>query len=193
MVRVVTTDPALMPTGAGSKIITASELVQHQQAEEILASAHTQAEAMIATAQSKAEEMLDLAKKQAEARQTIAVLGIEQQQRERWKETLSTLESELAGIIKEGLITMTSQYPEADQVRSLVKLALREEQDRQNVIVRVPTEHLSVIAHDFPDIQCEGADHLDNACEVEIGDQMFVASMTHVIEQLETRLSTASQ
>ncbi|GAB3517794.1 HrpE/YscL family type III secretion apparatus protein [Photobacterium alginatilyticum] len=193
MVRVVKTIPALMSAGAGNKIITASELEQHQQAEEILASAHTQAEAMIAEAKLKAEEMLELAKKEAEARQAIVVLDIEQQLRERWKETFSALESELAGIVKEALMTMISQYPEADQVRSLVKLALREVQDSQNVIVRVPTEHLSVMTHDFPDIQCEGADHLHNACEVEIGDQLFVASMGHVIEQLETRLSTASQ
>ncbi|MCG7587238.1 HrpE/YscL family type III secretion apparatus protein [Photobacterium sp. OFAV2-7] len=193
MVRVVKTVSVLMSAGVGNKIITASELEQHQQAEEILASAHTQAEAIIAEAQSKAEEMLELAKKEAEARQTIVVLDIEQQLRECWKETLSALESELAGIVKEALMTMTSQSPEADQVRSLVNLALKEMQDNQNVIVRVPTEHISVIAHDFPDIQCEGADHLHNACEVEIGDQLLVASMAHLIEQLETRLSTASQ
>ncbi|OLQ81618.1 hypothetical protein BIT28_09605 [Photobacterium proteolyticum] len=193
MVRVVKTVPALMSAGSGNKIITVSELEQHQQAEEILATAHTQAEAIITEAQSKAEEMIELAKKEAEARQTIVVLGLEQQLRERWKETLSALESELAGILKEALLTMISQYPEADQVRSLVNLALREVQDSQNVIVRVPTKHLSVMAHYFPDIQFEGADHLDNVCEVEIGEQLFVASMTYVIEQLETRLSTVSQ
>lgn len=192
MVRVVEAESAISAGMHGQKIVTANELGCRRQAKEIVEQANISAQAIEAKAREQADALLKKARSEAEAQKALNLLELEQQHRQRWQETMNSLESSLSGIVRDGMQALLEQTPDEQKVQALVSHALRNVRERQNLIVRVPESCLPLISSAFPDLQCEVSSNQLLACEVELGDTLIVASMTHLEQQLEARLLTDS-